>query len=55
SKPVSRDSRCGQDHKHQTCQGSAWGNCCSKYGYCGSTKDYCGAPSCQKEFGSCNG
>ncbi|KAF2872714.1 hypothetical protein BDV95DRAFT_441850, partial [Massariosphaeria phaeospora] len=53
--PVSKDSRCGTDYKGQTCKGSTWGNCCSKYGYCGKVVNYCEPPTCQKNFGRCNG
>lgn len=33
TKPISKDARCGSQHKGQTCQGSVFGNCCSQYGY----------------------
>ena len=37
-----------------TCQGSAFGNCCSKGGYCGSTSGYCSPTAgCQPLFGTC--
>lgn len=37
-----------------TCQGSEFGNCCSKYGSCGSTPAYCDpAGGCQSKFGTC--
>ncbi|KAF2267483.1 hypothetical protein CC78DRAFT_577195 [Lojkania enalia] len=52
---VSKNARCGLQYGGQTCQGSVWGNCCSRYGYCGSTIDYCNASTCQKGYGSCNG
>ncbi|KAF2993853.1 hypothetical protein E8E13_000288 [Curvularia kusanoi] len=53
---VSKDARCGREFGGQTCQGSIWGNCCSRYGYCGRTEDYCNvAKMCQSNFGTCNG
>ncbi|KAF1977232.1 hypothetical protein BU23DRAFT_453907, partial [Bimuria novae-zelandiae CBS 107.79] len=54
SKFVSCDARCGKGYRNQTCQGSIFGKCCSKYGYCGSSKAYCGN-GCQSGFGRCNG
>ncbi|TLD20487.1 hypothetical protein PspLS_08681 [Pyricularia sp. CBS 133598] len=50
----SGDGICGQAAGGATCQGSSFGNCCSRYGYCGSTDTYCGA-GCQSGFGTCNG
>ncbi|KAH9906273.1 carbohydrate esterase family 4 protein [Xylariomycetidae sp. FL2044] len=35
-----------------TCQGSAYGNCCSVNGWCGASIDYCGA-NCNPAFGTC--
>ncbi|OAL51740.1 hypothetical protein IQ07DRAFT_488273, partial [Pyrenochaeta sp. DS3sAY3a] len=55
TKPVSTDARCGSQYKNQTCQGSAFGSCCSTYGYCGSTTPYCAANTCQSEYGTCSG
>ncbi|KAK4224634.1 hypothetical protein QBC38DRAFT_511620 [Podospora fimiseda] len=46
---VSTDGNCGSG---VTCQGSAFGNCCSAYGFCGSTSDHC-LGNCQAAFGSC--
>jgi hypothetical protein len=46
---VSRDGSCGPG---LTCQGSAFGDCCSSHGWCGSTSDYCGS-GCQVGFGVC--
>ncbi len=46
---VSTEGNCT---KGITCQGSVFGNCCSKYNWCGSTPDYCGV-GCQDAFGSC--
>ncbi|KAI1432733.1 carbohydrate-binding module family 18 [Xylaria sp. CBS 124048] len=42
------DGTCGNGF---TCDGSAYGNCCSQYGFCGSSDDYCLA-GCQTKFGS---
>ena len=37
-----------------TCQGSSFGNCCSRYNWCGSTPAFCDpAQGCQTDFGSC--
>lgn len=37
-----------------TCQGSNFGDCCSKYNYCGSTAAYCDpAQGCQSSYGLC--
>ncbi|GAB7353922.1 hypothetical protein MBLNU459_g4266t1 [Dothideomycetes sp. NU459] len=49
---VSRDGLCGGSSGEQ-CTGSAFGNCCSRYGYCGSTEDYC-STGCQVAFGNCD-
>ncbi|OAL55238.1 hypothetical protein IQ07DRAFT_480440, partial [Pyrenochaeta sp. DS3sAY3a] len=54
TQPVSRNARCGATFGGQTCQGSRWGNCCSKWFYCGSTEDYCGPDTCQAGYGQCN-
>ncbi|KAH7410795.1 hypothetical protein BKA64DRAFT_363920 [Cadophora sp. MPI-SDFR-AT-0126] len=48
---VSTNGECGGK---QTCMGSVYGNCCSKWGWCGSTADYCGA-GCMSDFGKCEG
>ncbi|GAB7346912.1 hypothetical protein MBLNU459_g1983t2 [Dothideomycetes sp. NU459] len=48
---VSTDASCGGTTGF-TCQGSTFGNCCSKYGFCGSTNAYCGT-DCQSGFGTC--
>ncbi|TLD08857.1 uncharacterized protein PgNI_07788 [Pyricularia grisea] len=48
---ISQDATCGSSVM-LTCQGSAFGDCCSKNGYCGSAYDYCGK-GCQSGFGSC--
>ncbi|KAI0844154.1 carbohydrate-binding module family 18 [Daldinia vernicosa] len=45
---VSIEGNCGDGF---TCEGSAFGNCCSEHGWCGSTIDYCGE-GCQSTFGS---
>jgi hypothetical protein len=49
---VSKDGICGGD-LGQTCLGSEFGGCCSKYGRCGSTRLHCGC-GCQSAFGQCN-
>lgn len=49
---VSKDGTCGGD-LGQTCLGSEFGGCCSKYGRCGSTRLHCGC-GCQGAFGQCN-
>ncbi|KFY69532.1 hypothetical protein V498_10453, partial [Pseudogymnoascus sp. VKM F-4517 (FW-2822)] len=36
----------------QTCKGSAFGQCCSKYGYCGVSEEHCGA-GCDPTLGDC--
>ncbi|KIL86743.1 hypothetical protein FAVG1_09999 [Fusarium avenaceum] len=48
---VSDNGLCG-DKYHQTCKGSRYGNCCSKYGFCGKTSAYCEG-GCQSGFGTC--
>ncbi|ROT38089.1 glycoside hydrolase/deacetylase [Sodiomyces alkalinus F11] len=48
---ISPDQTCGGATGY-TCQGSAFGNCCSFYGYCGSSPSYCGT-GCDNAFGSC--
>ncbi|KAM0249789.1 hypothetical protein ACHAP5_002658 [Fusarium lateritium] len=48
---VSDNGLCG-DKYHQTCKGSRYGNCCSKYGNCGKTSAYCEG-GCQSGFGTC--
>lgn len=48
---ISRDATCGGKNGY-TCEGSGFGDCCSKWGWCGSTAEYCGK-HCQEEFGSC--
>ncbi|KAL0938384.1 agglutinin Isolectin 1 [Colletotrichum truncatum] len=52
-KDVSQDGACGGTNG-RTCQGSTFGDCCSKWGYCGSSNDHCGT-DCQTSFGKCNG
>ena len=51
TKTVSTDATCGGAGGF-TCQGSAFGNCCSASGWCGKETAYCGT-GCQKEFGTC--
>lgn len=48
---VSTDATCAGTSGF-TCQGSAFGNCCSVNGWCGSTSAYCGT-GCQSGFGTC--
>ncbi|KAH7383554.1 hypothetical protein BKA64DRAFT_760328 [Cadophora sp. MPI-SDFR-AT-0126] len=51
--PVSSDGTCGAlSPVRATCEGSAFGSCCSSSGYCGSTSAYCDA-GCQTAFGTC--
>lgn len=47
---VSIDGECGGG---VTCEGSAYGNCCSQYGFCGSDISYCGY-GCQFSYGMCD-
>jgi hypothetical protein len=49
---VSTDGSCGGS-KGLTCQGSAFGNCCSQYGYCGKSSSYCSG-KCNAKFGTCS-
>ncbi|KAF2491399.1 hypothetical protein BU16DRAFT_118461 [Lophium mytilinum] len=48
---VSKDGRCG-GYTGQTCDGSAFGNCCNKDGWCGKSVSCCGT-GCQTKFGTC--
>ncbi|KAF7853632.1 hypothetical protein EAF04_010623 [Stromatinia cepivora] len=50
---ISPNGLCGADNTNYTCEGSAFGDCCSEYGNCGSTSDFCGV-GCQSLFGSCS-
>ncbi|KAF1913007.1 hypothetical protein BDU57DRAFT_341723 [Ampelomyces quisqualis] len=51
---VSTDGRCGAEGSGRTCQGSAFGRCCSDYGWCGSSDDHCRpAYGCRPDFGTC--
>jgi hypothetical protein len=47
---LSLNGTCGGS---QTCRGSRFGCCCSKYGYCGITEAHCGE-GCNPSFGICN-
>ncbi|KAI0123329.1 hypothetical protein BJ170DRAFT_713483 [Xylariales sp. AK1849] len=47
---VSTDGQCGSNGK--TCEGSAFGDCCSSGGWCGGTDTHCGS-GCQETFGNC--
>ncbi|KAF7884612.1 uncharacterized protein EAF02_004948 [Botrytis sinoallii] len=49
---ISPNGLCGADNTNYTCEGSAFGDCCSEYGNCGSTSDFCGV-GYQSRFGSC--
>ncbi|KAF7936224.1 uncharacterized protein EAE98_002443 [Botrytis deweyae] len=49
---ISPNGLCGAENTNYTCEGSAFGDCCSEYGNCGSTSDFCGV-GCQSLFGSC--
>jgi hypothetical protein len=49
---VSTDGSCAGS-KGLTCQGSAFGNCCSQHGYCGKSSAYCGE-KCNAKFGTCS-
>ncbi|KAJ4159426.1 uncharacterized protein LMH87_008328 [Akanthomyces muscarius] len=49
---ISPDQRCGGSTGY-TCQGSAFGDCCSFYGFCGSDDGHCGT-GCDVDFGTCN-
>jgi len=51
--PKSSDGTCGPGANHATCEGTAFGSCCSTSGYCGSSDDYCGAGNCAS--GACSG
>ncbi|KAL2208688.1 hypothetical protein CC79DRAFT_1341291 [Sarocladium strictum] len=48
---ISEDGRCGGS-TGQTCQGSSFGDCCSKKGRCGRKTKHC-ACGCQSDFGDC--
>ncbi|KAH7150101.1 glycosyl hydrolase family 61-domain-containing protein [Dactylonectria estremocensis] len=49
---VSEDGRCGGE-TGQTCEGSTFGNCCSKKGKCGRKTRHCSC-GCQSAFGICD-
>lgn len=51
--PKSSDGTCGPGASHATCEGTAFGSCCSTSGYCGSSSEYCGAGNCAS--GACSG
>ncbi|KFY13967.1 hypothetical protein V492_02939, partial [Pseudogymnoascus sp. VKM F-4246] len=46
---ASTNGECGGT---QTCTGSAFGQCCSKYGYCGVSAEHCG-DGCDPKMGTC--
>jgi peptidoglycan/xylan/chitin deacetylase (PgdA/CDA1 family) len=52
-KTVSTDGTCGAA-KGFTCQGSAFGTCCSQYNWCGTSTAHCGT-GCQPGYGTCTG
>ncbi|TQS35779.1 hypothetical protein Golomagni_03790 [Golovinomyces magnicellulatus] len=47
-----RASSNGECGGYQTCSGSEYGGCCSRYGYCGSSTEHCGE-GCMGTFGMC--
>lgn len=49
---VSEDGLCGGE-TGQTCEGSSFGNCCSKKGRCGRKTRHCSC-GCQSAFGQCD-
>ncbi|KAM5348029.1 hypothetical protein ACJ41O_007853 [Fusarium nematophilum] len=49
---VSKDGRCGGE-TGQTCEGSSFGDCCSRKGRCGRKSRHCDC-GCQNAFGICN-
>lgn len=50
--PRSERGTCGAD-AGVSCQGSAFGECCSRYGNCGNSAEFCGA-GCQSAYGLCS-
>ena len=48
---ISPNGLCGQDVGY-TCEGSNFGDSCSKWNYCGSNSSYSG-DGCQSQYGSC--
>lgn len=53
SQKVSTDGSCAGTNGF-TCQGSAFGSCCSQYGWCGSSDAHCKV-GCNGAFGTCSG
>ncbi|RAL60579.1 hypothetical protein DID88_009774 [Monilinia fructigena] len=49
---VSPNGRCGPQGSFYTCQGSANGNCCSRFGFCGIGADWC-VTGCNPLYGTC--
>ncbi|KAL3457278.1 hypothetical protein BJX64DRAFT_293350 [Aspergillus heterothallicus] len=50
---ISTTGSCGSTlTSNVTCQGSTYGDCCSKNGFCGGDNTYCGS-GCQSMFGNC--
>ncbi|KAF2844923.1 carbohydrate-binding module family 18 protein, partial [Plenodomus tracheiphilus IPT5] len=54
SQSLSKNARCGAGFDGQTCTGSRYEDCCSRYFYCGSTNDDCRHDSRQVGYGRCN-
>ena len=50
---ISEDSRCGYNSSVRAiCNGSEFGDCCSKAGFCGFDNSHC-MDGCQSDFGTC--
>ncbi|KAH7088454.1 hypothetical protein FB567DRAFT_579320 [Paraphoma chrysanthemicola] len=49
---LSPDGTCGGTTGFK-CEGSIYGNCCSKWGFCGNSPEHCDA-GCQSGFGFCS-
>ncbi|KLU90999.1 hypothetical protein MAPG_09524 [Magnaporthiopsis poae ATCC 64411] len=50
--PRSERGTCGAG-AGKSCQGSPFGECCSRYGYCGNSAEFCGS-GCQSAYGLCS-
>jgi hypothetical protein len=46
---ISASGRCGAQFGGLTCEGSSFGDCCSKYNYCGKTTGHCGSGKCLRK------
>ncbi|KAF9889729.1 hypothetical protein FE257_007035 [Aspergillus nanangensis] len=44
--PTSTNGKCGPSHGDTTCEGSGFGDCCSREGKCGSGEEYCSYENC---------